>query len=117
MIYNRGNDIAAEQYAAQVGEDEAAGDRIEALKCRRCEDVNWLAGAIDDIIAMDDLTQNGHTRLAADLADVLYDAANAEYVIRKLRRIVEAKAYEEAEQEVERERDAAIRDRWMGEDA
>ena len=100
-MYDKGNDIAADQYAAECSKQGADSDWIEARKDELLFNAVWVAENIDEVIGCDDLNSDGNTHHAADIANILIGGYDARGFFESLRKAVAARAYDQAESELD----------------
>lgn len=97
--YNRGNDVAADEYADKVSRDQAFGDEVERIACEKLESAEWRAVNIDALMACSDCT-DGVTDFARELAACSFDHRYAQDYFARLVNLLKARAYDQAEGEV-----------------
>src|SRR5574344_1281432 len=98
--YNRGNDIAADDYADKLGQDQAYSDCIDAIASRKLESREWLATNIDALMACSDCV-DGVTMFAWDIADVFTEGRGRHCFFDRLQNQLKARAYDQAEDEID----------------
>lgn len=98
--YNRGNDIAADDYADKISQDQAYSDCIDATASRKLESREWLATNIDALMSCSDCV-DGVTVFAWDIADVFTTGRGRDSFFDLLRKQLEARAYDQAEEEID----------------
>lgn len=98
-MYSKGNDVAADEYAIGLDDDQAYCDEVERIAMLKYEDSDWRASAIDELIG-DNIGAKGVSLYAYDLADLVrgYDPSA---FFNRLRDTLMAKARDEAEEEIE----------------
>ena len=113
--YNRGNDVAADDYAENADKYQAEYDWVEHIATKKLEDREWVATTIDGIMSCSDCV-GGVTDFAFELADVLLHNRNRDSYFYDLAKLVKASAYDEAEHEIEQEERYQATQKWLGED-
>lgn len=98
-MYGKGNDMAADDYADALSQDQAYGDEVERIAMLKYEDADWRASAIDELIG-DNIGAKGVSLYAYDLADLVrgYDPKP---FFSRMRDTLMAKARDESEEEIE----------------
>ena len=98
--YNRGNDVAADDYADKAGQDQELEDAVENIVVRKMADQGWLATNIDALMACSDCT-DGVTDFARELAGYSTDHRYAQDYFARLNKALRARAYDQAEDEID----------------
>lgn len=98
--YNRGNDVAADDYAEKVSCDQAFGDEVERIACEKMESAEWRSVNIDALMACSDCT-DGVTDFARELSASSFDHRYAQDYFARLVNLLKARAYDQAEGEVD----------------
>ena len=113
--YNKGNDVAADDYAEKLSQDQASYDQVEEIATKKLEDREWVATTIDGIMSCSDCV-GGVTDFAFELADVLLHNRNRDSYFYDLAKLVKESAYDEAEHEIEQEEHYQATQKWLGDD-
>lgn len=97
-MYSKGNDIAADDYADKISQDQAYSDCIDAIASRKLESREWLATNVDALMTCSDCV-DGVTMFAWDIADVFTEGRGRDGFFDLLRKQLKARAYDQAEEE------------------
>ena len=97
--YNKAHDLAADDYAEKLSQDQAFGDEVERIACEKLESEDWRAVNIDALMACSDCT-DGVTDFARELADCSIDHRYAQDYFARLVNLLKARAYDQAEGEI-----------------
>lgn len=99
-MYSKGNDIAADDYADKISQDQAYSDCIEAIASRKLESREWLATNTDALMSCSDCV-DGVTMFAFDIADVFTTGRGRDSFFDRLQNQLKARAYDQAEGEID----------------
>lgn len=98
--YNRGNEMAADDYAEKISQDQAYSDCIDTIAASKMANREWLATNIDALMACSDCV-DGVTVFAWDIADVFTTGRGRDSFFDLLRKQLKARAYDQAEGEID----------------
>ncbi len=98
--YNRGNDVAADDYAEKISQDQAYDESVDAIASRKMDDREWLATNIDALMACSDCV-DGVTEFAFDIADVFTTGRGRDSFFDRLQNQLKALAYDQADGEID----------------
>lgn len=99
-MYAKGNDMAADDYADKITQDQAYSECIDTIAASKMDNREWLATNIDALMACSDCV-DGVTEFAFDIADVFTTGRGRDSFFDLLRKQLEARAYDQAEGEID----------------